>query len=311
MSSFKHYLRSVLSPRAVERLNILSDSYKALRRTFAPRLRYPISTQKLRESLQQQGVKAGDHLVIHSSLTKLSTRSSPDPQETSGNQFQYAAGLIEMLIQLVGPAGSIWMPTDAGIGYDNAMRGIVFDYQRAPSGNGLVTEIFRRRKDVVRDTFPFQNLTGWGPLAQQLISYHESHPTPYPMDTTSPWHRLQQHDAKVLFLGAGYESNSSLHIVEYAHHAEYPTPIYFNKPFRMRFRDRKGIIQDQEVYIHPFFRKPGAASRFCHYLQQKYSLYKEWNVDGANLTLVSLSAQTNAIYQEMQDGVTLYDPRFW
>lgn len=303
----KHYLRSKLSPTNQERLKIISEGYKAFRRTFGRTTKRPVELQAVRSALEELGVAPGDHLLVHSSLGKLSTRRQNGPF----NPFPYAAGLIDLLLQLVGPEGSLWMPTDHGIGYDRAMRGEVFDFRKTPSDYGLIGELFRRRKEVIRSTYPFQNLTGWGSLAKELIPYHEAHPSPYAMDRSSPWFQLQERGGKALFLGTGFENNSSIHLVEYIHHEEYPTALFFHKPFAMSYRNREGREEKQELYIHPFFRKAGAATRFCRHLQQHYGLYKEVEREGALFTLFSLKQQYEAVLKEMRSGVTLYDPKFW
>jgi aminoglycoside N3'-acetyltransferase len=203
------------------------------------------------------------------------------------------------------------MLSDTGSIYDNAMLGRVFDYAASPSIQGLISELFRRRCGAIRSTYPNYNLTGCGRLARTFIEEHEKNPSPYAMDVTSPWFRLNEVGGKVVLLGVDFEVNSTVHVVEYAHHAEFPTGCMFDKRFRMKFKNRQGGISELDVSIHPMFRKPLATTRFCEYLDGKYALYRRQSVRGVPIITFEARKQYEAIYQEMKNGVHLYSPQFW
>lgn len=301
----------MLGEAGIERLKVVRHAYRSLRQISANRSRFAIPIDALHEALVRKNVGSENALLVHSSVKDLYVMDTPGDATTTLHPLAYAKKVVEMLLDTVGPEGTILMPTDSGSGYDNAAAHQIFDQKKAPSNNGAITEIFRRRADVLRSTYPFQNVSGWGKRAKEWITAHENAPTAYPMGKGSPWCSLMEAGGKGVFLGNDFETNSSIHLVEYLHPEEYPIPIFFNRPMPMKYRKRDETVGEVDVWIHPVFRKSGATNRFCGYLNEVYGIYDIQNVSGAKVTLFSIQDQYQATYDEMKKGIGLYHSKFW
>src|SRR5262249_12971451 len=153
-----------------------------------------------------------------------------------------------------------------------AQNKTVFDWRSTPSNRGLISELFRRGKNVLRSVHPWYNITGVGRLAEELIKDHDRS-TPYTMDRHSPWFKLTEMNGKVLFLGATLDTNSLIHLPEYVYPREYPRKIYFDDPVRLYYRSREHTVSSMDIMIHVPDWRSGEVTRFCNYLDNNYHIY--------------------------------------
>ncbi len=155
----------------------------------------------LAASLHGLGLKRGSTVVAHAALSRLGyVDGGPDT-------------VIDALQDVVGRDGCIMMPTFPTAGSMAALidTGVPFDYRTAPSKVGILTEVFRRRPDVVRSLHPTNAVAAWGDRAEELVAGHENSPTPYGPDT--PYGRIAgQNDSYVLML--------ETHIHSFLHHLQ-------------------------------------------------------------------------------------------
>jgi aminoglycoside N3'-acetyltransferase len=228
------------------------------------------------------------------------------------NIVMYALKIIDMLIDVVGPQGTILMATDSiSNGWEFYMRKDVFDPQNDPSIRGVISEVFRRRKDVVRSEHPINNLTGWGQRAHALLDNHINS-APYTMDKNSPWYKLVETGGKVVLLGKGFEGNSLLHLTEYIYPEEFPRVVFLKKPVPIRAKGPTGEINTIETVLYTQAWKKGQGTHFCDYLNRKYHIYQAKKFDDyCNITVYNAKDQFEATTKEMKEDVTWYDPQFW
>lgn len=220
-SALRSLVSRQLDPANLERLKIvrrcladLRDSYRAVARG-AGAATGTVGIADIKAALVDMGIRAGDVVHVHSSASHLmaGTRS-----------IRLAGQVVRMLVELVDESGTLLMNTDAlRDGWDHALSREVFDYATWPSRRGLISEVFRRRRDVVRSVHPWYNVTAWGRRAVELVGEHHRS-SPYAMDEHSPWYKLNQVDGKILLLGNGYRNNSLVHLVEYLYPDEFPGP---------------------------------------------------------------------------------------
>jgi aminoglycoside 3-N-acetyltransferase len=185
-----------------------------------------IGRTELVASLRRAGVAPGDLLMVHSGLSKL------------GNIEGGAQTVIDSLLEAIGPAGTLLMPT-----YTRAEdviarqeRGETVDLRTEPSLTGKITEEFRRRPGVLRSSHPFSSVCAIGPLAEWLTSAHDA--DPMICHPNSPLGRFLEKNGKLLGLGVTLGPVTFYHLAEDIGEA-FPFETYL-PPFPCRYLDPQG-----------------------------------------------------------------------
>ena len=163
-----------------------------------------ISEARFEALLQDVGFQSGATVMVHSALSQVRRRVPGMTPER----------LIGMLQNLVGPNGTLLIPTFSFLGrqavyVDKHDR---FDVQNTPSQVGVLTETFRKMPGVVRSLHPTHSMAGWGRHAAELLSTHHLGPT---FGTSSPFYRLGEFNGQVIGLGTRYRYGFSItHVAE-------------------------------------------------------------------------------------------------
>ncbi len=89
---------------------------------------------------------------------------------------------------------------------------MVFDVKTEPSCVGLLTNLFRLRKGVVRSFHPTHSVAAIGKDAENYVAGEELTTTPCPRNGC--WGKLYDRNATILFLGCSLKCNTFLHGVE-------------------------------------------------------------------------------------------------
>lgn len=148
----------------------------------------------LAAQLRTLGVREGGVLLVHTSFRAVR------PVEDG------PAGLIGALLDAVGPAGTLAMPSWTG---DDEG---VFDPASTPASTdlGVVADAFWRMEGVARSGHPFA-FAAAGPAAAEIVAG----PLPLPPHVhASPVGRVFDLDGQVLLLGVGHDANTTLHLAE-------------------------------------------------------------------------------------------------
>lgn len=160
-----------------------------------------LTASDLARQFAELGLHPGDQVLLHSSLSSL------------GHVIGGADAVIDALLAVVGPGGTVLVPTltgHEGIGPD---ADVVFDVAATPAWTGRIPETMRGRVGAIRSLHPTHSVTALGAAAESLTRSHED--TLTPCGIGSPYVRLARRPTgKILLLGVGHESNTTLHAVE-------------------------------------------------------------------------------------------------
>jgi aminoglycoside 3-N-acetyltransferase len=143
--------------------------------------------------LRAMGIGAGWMLQVHSSLSAI------------GHVEGGAATVVDSLLEVVGPEGTIMVPTF------NHGAAEIYDPRTTPSSNGAVTEALRLRPEARRSVHPTHPYAAIGPHAEHLVAGHMQAGT---FGRCSPLGKLADMGGQVLLLGVGMNRNTAAHIAE-------------------------------------------------------------------------------------------------
>ncbi|MFE9564905.1 aminoglycoside N(3)-acetyltransferase [Streptomyces sp. NPDC006487] len=183
----------------------------------------PLCTRgSLAAELRGIGLHPGETLLVHSSLSSL------------GWVCGGAATVVTALRDALGDAGTLVVPTHSGDNSDPAEWGNPpvpeawwaeirasmppFDARTTPTrGVGAVPEAVRTWPGALRSGHPQTSFAAVGPRAATIT---DGHAPDCRLGERSPLARLEEAGARVLLLGAGFESCTAFHLAEY----RVPTP---------------------------------------------------------------------------------------
>ena len=183
----------------------------------------------LDEGFKKLGLKKGDNVMVHTSLSSL------------GFVCGGAQIVIESLIDAVTLDGTIMMPTqswknldpETGVHWEEPKEWWqtirdnwpAYDKDITPTNTmGSVAEMFRKWPGALRSNHPARSVAALGKNAKYLT---ENHDLSNIFGEDSPIDRLYKLDGYVLLIGVDYDKNTSIHLADAK--AEYPGKRYGNE----------------------------------------------------------------------------------
>lgn len=152
----------------------------------------------LQNDLKQAGILPADTLLVHSSMKSIG--------EVEGG----ADAVLDALMEYFRKDGLLVFPT---LTYGLNKEHPTFYIRETPSQVGLLSNLFRMRPGVLRSLHPTHSVAAWGKDAEAFLAGHDMFSTPCAKG--SPWGRLADRGAKILFIGTqGICCNTFLHGVE-------------------------------------------------------------------------------------------------
>jgi aminoglycoside 3-N-acetyltransferase len=249
----------------------------------------------LLRALRRLGVMPGDTVMLHSAF-------SPEHGFRGS-----AAELIETFLEAVGPEGHLLM---VSLPYRNAAldwleSGRRFDVRKTPSMMGMVSEVFRRRPDVLRSLHPTHPVLVHGPRALDFVQQHAE--CVYPCGPGSPFDVLARADGKVVFLNVPLDTFTFFHYLEHLVSPMLPFALYTETVYEAPVVDSEGRLRT--VRTHAFAREAirrRRPERLYEALQARGSVARE-RVGATRLLLVRVH-DAIACTQELQArGALFYD----
>lgn len=255
-----------------------------------------ITKQKLIADLKNIGIKQGDSVLVHSSLSKIG----------------YVEGgpktVVEALFEAVGENGTILFPTFPATGRHKTYleEDHIFDIKNTPSQMGSLTEYFRKLDSVHRSFHPTDCVAAKGPLAEYYTNSHFGELTPY--TENSPFRKLCAKDGKILMIGTTLNGAcTNLHTLEDA--VNFKFPVYDKKIFDVRMIDEAGNKLVMKTKVHnPDF----SAKRNCDALKplfEKENVLVNGEIGEAKSMLIDANKMLEVMIKNYNErGVTMYTP---
>lgn len=256
-----------------------------------------IGKMDLYESFFNIGIREGDSLLVHSSLSKI------------GFVENGAVDVVDVLMDIVGPSGDLLMPTSPNglLQYDYVQNNEIFDVNDTPSVLGSITENFRKREGVIRSLNYLEPVCAIGKNAQFLTEGHLGELTPY--SKSSPFNRLTTVHGKILYLGVDLDNaGTSLHLLEDS--VDFMFPVYASEVFDVKIRDDKGKVHSVSTKVHnPVFSK----KRKCNDLIPMFLEYgvceKVWIGKAPSYLFDAKKMLDLMILKYEEEKITMYTPK--
>jgi aminoglycoside 3-N-acetyltransferase len=176
-----------------------------------------VTLPELISDFRELGIERGMTLLVHSSMRKI------------GYVCGGAQAVIMALEEVLGPKGTLVMPTHTGVLGDpeewnsppvpsswwEPMRQTMPPYMPdlTPTYKmGAIPETFRKQNGVLRSSHPRVSFAAWGRHTERVTA---NHALDYCLGEGSPLARIYDLDGHVLLLGVGHSNNTSLHLAEY------------------------------------------------------------------------------------------------
>lgn len=245
------------------------------------------SKEILIRDLISLGVREGDVLLVHSSLSSM------------GQVEGGADTVIDALLEVLGKDGTLLFPA---FSFSPCYKTSEFSYNDTPSCVGKISETFRKREGVIRSFHPTHSVTAIGKHALELIRDHEKDDTP--VGVNSPLRKLPRYNGKILMLGCSLHSNSFMHGMEEL--AEVFYVLRGHQEYTMI--DKDGNRSKTKIRRHNFARENGV-------LHQRYNRsldvldegdYWIGKVHGAECVLMDSVALEIKAVKKMKENPTYF-----
>lgn len=269
------------------------------RKLHAQKNRGEIVTQKmLVTQLKGMGIKKGDVLLVHASLSKMG----------------YVEGgpktVVDALLEVVGEEGHLLMPNspNASLQLDYIRNVAVFDVKESPSKLGAISEYFRKLPNVIRSEHPTEPVSCVGHNAMYFVKDHFGAITPY--SRTSPFYRVAEQGGKILYIGVTLDNaGTSLHILEDAVE-NFVFPVYADEVFDVQVKRANGQIETMRTRVH---NPEQSAKRKCDELIplfEENGVLKHVMLGEAKTLLVQAKEMVDCMLEQYEkNGVTMYTPK--
>lgn len=256
-----------------------------------------ITKEDLVNDLLSAGIKEGDILLVHSSLSKI------------GYVQEGPKTVVEALLEVLGSTGNLLMPNspNAGLQLDYIRQIEVFDVSNTPSALGAITEYFRKLPGAKRSAHPTEPVSCLGPEADYFIGEHFGELTPY--TRSSPFFRVSERGGKILYLGVTLDNaGTNLHTLEDAV-TNFKYPVYYDEVFDVNVVFPDGTSRTMKTKVHnPEQSKKRKCDQLIPLFESK-GVMKEVRIGQAKGLLVDAKGFFDVMLQEYNEhGVTMYTP---
>lgn len=184
------------------------------------------SKSSLKQQLLSLGIRAGDNLMIHSSLKSMGWIAGGAQTVVEAlMETVTEAGTLVMPAQSTGNSDPIyWMEPPVPENWHQPIRDALPAYDPYLSemrGMGKIAECFHRHPLTVRSPHPSHSFMAWGSKAIQWMS---EQPLEDSFGRKSPLAKMLQGNVKILLIGVDFDSCTALHYAEFVQESRKTSP---------------------------------------------------------------------------------------
>ena len=151
----------------------------------------------LKQYLKDMGLTGTETIMVHSSMKSIG--------EVDGGADTVVDAFMEYFKD-----GLFMTPTHTWAQMSEEYA--TFDPETEPACVGIIPNIFRQRKGVVRSLHPTHSIAAYGKNAEEYIKGEENATSPCPPGGC--WDRLREEDAVILLLGVTHKRNTYIHSID-------------------------------------------------------------------------------------------------
>jgi aminoglycoside 3-N-acetyltransferase len=169
------------------------------------------SQKLLLDGLRALGVKPGDVVLLHSAANSIGPVRELMKAPDTGMRW-----LLDALLEAVGPAGLIAVPTftKTFASDKSGPTGDVWNPQKSPSRVGSFTNYVWRQPGAVRSDHPTHSVAALGARAAEFCAGHSWREGATTFDRQGPWGKLVDWKGKILWIGTAMKTQTAVHVVE-------------------------------------------------------------------------------------------------
>jgi len=251
--------------------------------------------EELENALVKLGVRNGDTILLHSSLK-------------SSNGFRgSAADVIDTFLRAVGSHGNLLMVSLPYLSstYEYLRTLKSFDVRHTISRMGLISEMFRRRPNVLRSLHPTHPVLACGPKANWIVADH--HNCLSPCGAGTPFEKVVLLEGKVLFFDAPFTTFTFFHYLEDLLVDTLPFPLYYPNPFEVDVIDYEGRRLSVKTLV---FSPEVIRRRRFKVLEdnlQKERLIKATRIGNTQLLSIEVRKAVESTQNMLRRGIFFYD----
>lgn len=291
-----HFLHRITPEFIIQSARRIKKSWRRKRLASLQEKGSAITQEDLENDLIRIGLRSGDVVLVHSSLSKI------------GYVENGAATVVRALQKIIGESGTLLMPAfpAPGRNLDYLVAHPAFDELTTPSRMGVITEYFRKLPGTVRSLHPTDSVCANGNDALWFVEGHFNQLTPY--NAQSPFRRICERKGKILMLGTTLNGAcTNLHTLEDA--VDFQYPVYTDKIIDVIITDRYGKQSTVKTKVH---NPEWSAKRNCDALKPLFIAEKvltEGKIGEADSMLIDASLMLDVmIHNYYTEGVTMYTP---
>ena len=252
------------------------------------------TSDQLERKLRSMGLSEGDTVFMHSSFSALNGFKN-EPQQ-----------VVDCLLNIISTSGNLLMVSMPYEGFTSEYlrQKKPFDPVKTPSSMGILTEIFRRQKGVMRSLNPAHPILAFGPRAEWLIADHDK--TMYSCGKGSPFEKALKLNAKAFFFDTSFRSMSFCHHLEDHYKENLSGKLYNVEPVEGRVINTDGSETKLMIYVFSDEATKRRSFRVLEREMLKHNLMKVDKIGNTKLILVHLADVADCAQKLVKSGKHLW-----